>query len=248
MSGNDHHNSPNDNETKGISIKRRIVVFSSVVVILLIAAIFYMIFSDQQKNQARPHKKTVTHRVVQASPMDYNGHPFIGSTNVPVRIAVFSDYRCPYCKLFDQKILPQLDKEYVKTNKVSIYFYNYTILGPGSTLAANASEEVYQQNPKAFFNFHQALFSAQGSETKQWVTKQLLITIAKKTVPSLDMKAFQNALNTKARQQKVDSDNQLAESLGVSGTPTILINGKINDNALDIGKLRQAIDRDLPKE
>ncbi|MFX3619460.1 MAG: DsbA family protein [Sporolactobacillus sp.] len=248
MSGNDQDHSSKGNETKEVSMKRRIVVFSSVVVILLIAAIFYMIFSDQQKNQVRPHKKTVTHKVVQASPMDYNGHPFIGSTNVPVRIAVFSDYRCPYCKLFDQQILPQIEKEYVKSDKVSIYFYNYTILGPGSTLAANASAEVYQQNPKAFFAFHQALFNAQGSEKKQWVTKKLLTNIAKKTVPSLDMKAFQNALDTKSRQQDVDNDNQLAESLGVQGTPTILINGKINDNALELGKLKQAINQALPKE
>ncbi|CAM3111591.1 DsbA family protein [Sporolactobacillus spathodeae] len=227
--------------------KRSIVLFSSIVVLLLIAAIFFMIFSVQQKEQVKPIKKQETHRVAQTAPIDYDDQPFIGSTNVPVRLAVFSDYRCPYCKRFDQQILPVLNKEYVQTNKVSVYFYNYVVLGPGSNLAANAAEIVYQQNPKAFFTFNQALFQAQGSEQKQWVTEKLLIQLAKKTVPSIDIKAFQEALHQKSRQQAVDNDNAIAEQLGVTGTPTIMINGKISKNALNLKQLRVEINQAIKK-
>ncbi|MFT8390692.1 MAG: thioredoxin domain-containing protein [Sporolactobacillus sp.] len=242
-----------NNDTDEIQINKKrqrfVVVVSSVTVILLIAAIFFMIYTVQQKEDAkRAIKKQATHRVTETTSINYDNQPFIGSTNVPVRLAVFTDYSCPYCRQFDLQILPALNKEYVQNNKVSIYFYNYVILGSGSNLAANAAEIVYQQNPKAFFAFNQALFKAQRSENSDWITPKLLLQLVKQTVPSVDSKAFQQALAEKSRQQAVDNDNAIAEELGVTGTPTVLINGKLSANALNLNKLRAQINLALKKK
>ncbi|MCQ2011024.1 MAG: thioredoxin domain-containing protein [Sporolactobacillus sp.] len=224
--------------------KGRIVIFSSIVVIVLIAAIAVMIFSNLSHKEAKP-KKQPTHRTEQTTRIDYQGQPFIGSSNAPVKVTVFSDYRCPYCKQFEETVVPKLEKEYIKTGKISLYFINYTVLGSGSVLAANASEEVYHQNPKAFWAFHKAVFDAQKSEKEQWVTKKLLTDIAKKTVPSIDLKAFQNALDTKSRQDDVDKDEAIAESLGVPGTPAIFVGDKMLEDGLNYDLLKQSIDSAL---
>lgn len=226
----------------------RIVIFSSVIVIVLIAAIAFMIFSNQHGNEAKPKKKEPTHRTEKVTRIDYEGQPFIGSSNAPVKVVEFSDYRCPYCKEFEENVVPELDKEYVKTGKISLYFINDTILGPGSVLAANASEEVYHQNPKAFWAFHKAVFDAQKNEKEQWVTEKLLTSIAQKTVPSIDIKAFQNALDTKSRQSEVDKDNDLAESLGVPGTPVIFVGDQMIDGGQDYKVLKKAIDKALSEK
>ncbi|WP_100486037.1 DsbA family protein [Sporolactobacillus pectinivorans] len=248
MAGSKRKANQTEKDRKKSMERRRIVLFSSAIVILLIAAIGIMIFKDQQKNEAKPVKKPATHRTEQVAQIDYDGQPFIGSTSAPVKIAEFADYRCPYCKAFEESIVPRLEKDYIKTNKVSFYFINYTILGPGSVLAAEASEEVFHQNPRGFWAFHQALYKAQGSETKEWVTKNLLTDIAKQTVPSLDMKAFQNALDTQSHKQAIDSDNEMAESLGVPGTPAVFVNGKLIEAAQNYAILKQAIDTALQKK
>ncbi|MFT8872202.1 MAG: DsbA family protein [Sporolactobacillus sp.] len=243
----DGHRQPNE-AAKVRNRKRMILLFSSGVIVLFIAAIFFMGYSAMQKNRAALHKKMETHRVSQTTAINYSNQPFIGSTDVPVRLAIFTDYRCPYCKTFDLKILPAVIQKYVNANKASIYFFNDVILGPLSNLAANAAEEVYEQNPKAFFDFNQALFKAQEGESKPWLTKKLLMDIAEKEVPSLDSKAFQNALNINSRQRAVDNDNQIAEELGVSGTPTVLIDGKPSEDALDLHKLERDIDKALKQK
>jgi protein-disulfide isomerase len=225
--------------------KGRIVIFSSIIVIVLIGAIVMMILSNQNRNEAKPKKKQPTHRTEQVARIDYQDQPFIGSSNAPIKVVEFSDYRCPYCKEFEETVFPKINKDYVKTGKISFYYINYTILGSGSVLAANASEEVYHQNPKAFWAFHKAIFDAQKSEKEQWVTKKLLIDIAKKTVPSIDLKALESALDNKSRQSEVDKDTAIAESLGVQGTPMIFVNDQVIDGGQDYQVLKQAIDNAL---
>lgn len=248
MSNKKNHSPKADKDVENRKRQRRIVVFSSTIVIVLIAAIIVMIFRDQLAGREKPQKKQATHRTEQVTRINYEGQPFIGSTNAPVKIVEFADYRCPYCKMFEENVVPQLEKDYVQTNKASLYYINYTILGPGSVLAANAAEEVFHQNPKAFWAFHVALFKAQGDEKTEWVTKNLLTSIAKQTVPSIDLKAFQNVLNTESHKTEISSDNQMAEELGVPGTPAIFVNGKMINGAQDYAVLKQAIDQALNKK
>ncbi|MCO7176409.1 DsbA family protein [Sporolactobacillus kofuensis] len=245
MADNKQPNQKSANEKSKDPKKGRIVIFSSIVVIILIAAIAAMIFSNLHNNEAKPKKKQPTHRTEQMTRIDYTGQPFIGSSNAPVKVVEFADYRCPYCKEFEENVIPDLEKDYIKTGKISLYFINDPILGPGSVLAANASEEVYHQNPKAFWAFHKAVYDAQKSEKEQWVTKKLLTTIAKKTVPSIDIKAFQNALDTKSRQNEVDKDTSLADSLGVPGTPVLFVGDQMIENGQDYTVLKKAIDKAL---
>lgn len=239
-------------ETKSEELNKdrgRMVVFSSIIIVLLIAAIAIMVFRDQQRNAVKPVNRQATHRTAQVdtTKINYANQPILGSTNAPVKIAEFADYRCPYCKIFEESVVPRLQKDYINTNKASLSFINYTVLGPESMLAAEASEEVYHQNPRGFWAFHTALYQEQGSESTSWVTKKLLTDTARKTVPSLDVKAFQNALDTQSHRQAIAADNDLAEELGVPGTPSVFVNGQYIKNGQDYSVLKQAIDQALKK-
>ncbi|RYL98473.1 DsbA family protein [Sporolactobacillus sp. THM7-7] len=248
MSNKRKPSSQTEKNREKVRKQRRIVVVSSFLVVFLIAAIVVMIFRDQTAGNAKPEKQQPTYRTEQTVAIQYNGQPFMGSSNAPVKIVEFADYRCPYCKQFEEKVMPRLQKDYIQTNKASFYFMNYTILGSGSLLAANAAEEVFHQNPKAFWTFHQTLFKEQGNVKKQWVTKELLTDMVKQSVPSIDVKAFQNALDTQSHKNEIDRDNQMAEDLGVPGTPTLFVNGKMVRNALDYDALKEAVDQALHEQ
>ncbi len=224
--------------------QRHIVVFSTVLVVVLIVSIVAIVFQNQSQNNQtiQPAPKSSNTTKNQKKPqIDYSSQPSLGNSNAPVKIAEFGDYRCIYCKQFEETIFPQIKKDYIDTGKVQFFFINYTILGDGSQLAANAGEAVYRQDPVAFWDFHKALYEAQGSEDKQWVTKDLLTNIAKQTVPSLDVKKFQASLDNRAYQSDVVSDYNMGQKIGMQGTPGLYVNGK-SVSPLDYGKIQAAIE------
>src|SRR5665213_1872767 len=46
------------------------------------------------------------------------GEPYIGNANAPVTMALFFDYQCPFCKQFDQTVIPTLYTQYVQAGKL----------------------------------------------------------------------------------------------------------------------------------
>ena len=46
------------------------------------------------------------------------GEPVLGSREAPLTIVEFSDFECPYCRLFHNQVLPSLKTEYIDTGLV----------------------------------------------------------------------------------------------------------------------------------
>ncbi len=61
----------------------------------------------------------------------------------------------------------------------------------------------------------------------------------------LDMAAFNTCFDTGRYANAVTSDESLARSLGVSGTPSLFVNGVRVQNPLDINEISQLIDAGL---
>ncbi|MFC7394925.1 DsbA family protein [Scopulibacillus cellulosilyticus] len=207
--------------------QRKIIVISTVIVVLLVVGIVATAFQNLNKNKvAENQTQNAGKQTETRATIDYSGQPMMGQANAPVTIAEFGDYKCIYCKKFEETIFPKLKKEFIDKGKVKFYFINDTIFGENSQLAADASEAVYHQNPKGFWAFHKKLYESQGPENKNWVTKGLLTNIAKETVPSLNMNKFTDALNNRSYQDDVVKDYNIAQNIGVKGTPALFIDGQ----------------------
>jgi len=75
----------------------------------------------------------------------------------------FADYQCPFCEKFYTDTFPDIKKNYIDTGKIKFVYKNLAFLGKESTDAANASMCARDQNK--FWEFHDYLFTHQGSET-----------------------------------------------------------------------------------
>ncbi|MFD2617319.1 DsbA family protein [Terrilactibacillus laevilacticus] len=223
--------------------QRQIVVISTALVIILLVAIIGIVLKTQQSSQPNENQNNPSSQ--ETPSINYKEQPIMGTANAPVKLVEFGDYRCPYCKEFEQRIVPKIKKDFIDNGKVSFTFINYTILGKGSQLAANAAEMIYHQYPDSFWNFHKALYAAQGDEKKEWVTKDLLTSIAKKTVPSLDEKNYKQTLDDLSYQNNVIQDYNLAKSMKVEVVPSLFIDGKLVNNPLDYDVVKEAINHSL---
>ncbi|MBB5347716.1 thioredoxin domain-containing protein [Desulfoprunum benzoelyticum] len=146
--------------------------------------------------------------------IDTAGSPVKGDAAAPVSIVLFTDFQCPYCI----KLNPVLDQIYEKNKgKVKIVFKNmplqfHQMAEPAAIAALAAGEQ------GKFWEFHDKLFTAPQ------LSPDLLPKIAQDL--GLDMARFESDRNSPMLRQKLGKDMSDAQKAGVTGTPTLYINGR----------------------
>lgn len=173
------------------------------------------------------------------------GHlPPIGNSNAKVKIVEFGDFRCPFCDKFFTDTEPQILSDYVKTGKAVFYFRHYQFLGPASIAAGNAAECANEQNK--FWDFHNYLYKNQpGESDTSLYTTDKLTQIA--GTLGMNTTQFQSCLSANKYDKNVQDDLAAGQKVGVSGTPTIFINGISIVGAQPYSAFKTIIDQQLAK-
>jgi protein-disulfide isomerase len=214
-----------------------IMIFSlAAVAIIVIAVIIGTQVQNPNANQSEVFE------------LPYDTQPVLGSKDAPVQIVEFGDYKCPACQVFDQNIVPQLQKDFIDKGTVALYFMNYPFIGPDSNNAAVAGEAVYQQDEEQFWSFHHALYESQGPESEIWATKERLLDLAAQYTKGLDLEKLEEDIEEKTFKSEVESDKQLLNQYGFKGTPTLFINGKEVENPFDYNEIKAMIEEAVKKE
>lgn len=181
------------------------------------------------KGERRP--TTASDQVVT---FDLASLPRLGVETAPVSVVVVEDFKCPVCKHFEERIAPELKTRFVDTGQVKVYSLVWPFLGQkfnlnpdDSVLAAQAAQCVFKTNGnEAFQSFKTYLFRAQGDEMAVWATRERLLEVAA-NVEGLKQPAFRDCLTTDATLPDVQRHTQAALKAGVTGTPSIFVNGKL---------------------
>ncbi len=169
---------------------------------------------------------------------------FKGDQNAPVTLIEFSDFQCPYCGKFATETEGQITDQYVKTGKLRFGFIHFTFLGQESLWAAEASECANDQN--AFWAYHDYLFAHQSGENLGGFSKDNLKKFA--VALNLDAAKFNQCLDSDKYADLVKSQTSMAQNLGVSSTPTMVINGKVLLGAQPFATFQQVIESDLSSQ
>ena len=179
-----------------------------------------------------------------SSNLNLANQPSIGDENASVTVVEFGDYKCPYCKTFDQTVYNQLEENYIDSGQVEFYFVNYPFLAQDSTTAAVASECVYRQDADQFWDFHHALYEAQGSERNAWATQNRLMEIARDSTENLSYSNLSTCISQRQTIDSVNADRKIGNQNQVSSTPTVIVNGKTMGN-WEYSALRSQIEKEL---
>lgn len=155
---------------------------------------------------------------------DYNS---MGDPNAPVKVEEFSDYQCPYCKLFKDEQEPALIKDYIEPGKVYFTYTPFSFLGPESVKAAEAAYCAADQGK--FWDYHDLLFANQAGENRGTYSRNLFVTLSNDL--KLDSSAFQTCIDSGTNSQKVQDNLAYGKSKGVTGTPFFLVNDKLVDSS-----------------
>jgi protein-disulfide isomerase len=174
------------------------------------------------------------------------GHfPSVGNKDAKVHIVEFADLRCPFCEQFFTQTEPQIIKNYVDTGKATFSFRQYAFLGPASTVAANAAECAQDQNK--FWEFHDYMYKNQPDESDTSMYNTDSLTTVAGTL-GMDTNKFRDCLANNTDSGRVNKDFSEGQTAGVSGTPTIFVNGIPVVGAQPYSAFQQIIDQELAKK
>jgi protein-disulfide isomerase len=146
----------------------------------------------------------------------------LGSTWAPVVITAWEDFQCPICKAANSSVMRVIEEQYVATGKAQVVFRQFPFIGPESQAAAEASQCAADQG--AFWDYHDALFTAQGAENSGVFTATKLKDIAAGL--NLDVATFGSCLDSGTHSASVAAEKAQGVALGVKGTPTFFVNGQ----------------------
>lgn len=152
----------------------------------------------------------------------------MGPQNAPITIVEFFDYNCGYCK---RSFAPLM--EVLEENKdVRLVFKEYPILGEPSYLASSTALAI--NDKMKYLTYHSKLMTHSGRVSQAVVEKILG-----------ELKLPPQKLQADARSDKyvlqLAETRQLADAIGVNGTPAFVINGQLFPGALNKAELTQAI-------
>ena len=150
--------------------------------------------------------------------IDISGSPVMGPEDAPVTITVFTDFECPYCKKIEP-LIAQVRENNADTVKVvfknmPLKFHQFADPAHRAAVAAGLQGK--------FWEFHDALFAAEK------LNNQVIENIAKDL--NLDMEKWQRDMQSQQVRERIFADIEQAQEIGVTGTPTIFINGRLLKN------------------
>jgi protein-disulfide isomerase len=163
-----------------------------------------------------------------------------GKASAPVLVEEYGDFQCPHCLDFQRTVVPTID-QLVNQGKVRFDYHPIAFIGPESTTAANAATCAGDQGK--FWQYHDALFAAQGPENSGTFSNTELQRIAQQVGVAGDK--FNTCLRNGTYDGWVAKITDDASRRGVNATPTVLVDGQVAPNALTAQGLQQAVDSAL---
>lgn len=143
-----------------------------------------------------------------------------GNPDAPVTLTEYSDFQCPACAAF-QPVLADIMNQF--GNDIRFEYKHFPLaMHPLAFPAARAAEAAGQQDK--FFEFHDMLFEEQKTWTKSPNPNVLFVQYAEEL--GLDAKKFRQHMDASLLTDRIKTDKEAGDELGITGTPTFYLNGE----------------------
>ena len=139
--------------------------------------------------------------------------PVGGNAKGTQTIVEFVDYNCGYCK----RATPALRELLASDKNVRVVYKEFPILSETSYVAAKAALAVHSLHPDRYEAFHDALMAQQGHLQDE----NAVAAVAKQL--ELNWASIQKKMQDPAIDKQLQNNRQLAQQLGLTGTPAFVI-------------------------
>lgn len=144
----------------------------------------------------------------------------------PVKVVLYIDFICPICKNFETQYNDQLTS-LRNEGKITVEYRPLGFLDSRSSTnyssrAANAAACVVNESPEKYAAFVDSLFANQPAEGSAGISDDKLKTMA----TDIGAKNIDTCIDQKTYRPFVKFTTKEASAIGVTGTPTVLVDGQ----------------------
>jgi protein-disulfide isomerase len=181
--------------------------------------------------------------------MDVKGRPTRGNKDAKVVVVNYDDFECPFCSRMHQTLFPEIFKEY--GDRVLFIYKDYPLaeIHPWATHAAVDANCLAAQNNDAYWDFADHLHGnqnvvngAQGHDAQLALIDRAALMQGQQR--NLDLAKLQACIKGQD-DSAIKASLHEGDSVGVTATPTLFVNGEEMDGALPIAELRAVLNRAL---
>jgi len=177
-----------------------------------------------------------------AAPVNLQNAHLRGRADAPLLIEEYGDFQCPPCGFF-HPILKRIEGEYETQVRVTFHHFPIRTQHKHAAEAARAAEAAALQGK--FWQMHDLLFEKQKDWKDTEAARPIFINYARTL--GLDLDKFTRDIDSTPVSSRVLNDEQQGAARGVSGTPTVFLNGRELpfEVITNYDSLRAAIEREL---
>jgi protein-disulfide isomerase len=150
----------------------------------------------------------------------------LGDPRADVRVIEYADLQCPICRGLSIDVAPDLISQVVRTGVASYDLRQWPVIGDPpheqSTVAAKAALAASQQG--RYWNYVELFYRNQGTEESGYVTPAFLTAIARGAGVT-DIAKWNRDRRSGRWDGVIARASSEAESLGLHGTPSVVVEG-----------------------
>ena len=153
------------------------------------------------------------------------GDRTLGSAKAPITVIEYAAPMCPHCAHFNEEVIPLLKTNYIDTGKV-FYIFRVFPIGPADIPA----EAIARCQPADnYFQFIDLLFRNQAKwDPENGVTDVHGGLIAVGRIAGMSAEQVDACMNNEDEKKRVVAVGQDGSTrYGITGTPTLIINGEV---------------------
>ncbi len=152
--------------------------------------------------------------------------PVAGNPNGTETVVEFFDFTCHYCKQMN----PDLKAQLASDPNLKVVYKELPILGPNGVYAAKVALAANRQGK--YEEIHNVFFGHEGA------LDQATILQLASTVPGLDMDKLKTDMEGPEVAKEIADVSQLAQTLNIHGTPSLIINKQFFGGAMPAEQLK----------
>jgi protein-disulfide isomerase len=165
--------------------------------------------------------------------------PSFGATDkADVNLIVFGDFQCPVCQKEETELRKNLPGAFGE--KVRVYFNDFplTTIHPWAMKASIYGRCMYHESQNTFWDYHDWIYGTQDQLTLENLDSKVAEWAKSK---NLNADKIKSCSEDKAAAGEVDRSIAMGRSLQVNATPTLYINGRKLEGALEWPVLSQLL-------
>lgn len=170
-----------------------------------------------------------------------------GSTTAPVEITEYADYQCPFCQTFATLQMPTIEERLINTGRLRWRYRDFPLQQhPFARVAAHSAACADEQGK--YWEQHDRIYQGQS----EWAAARNAAPLLRKYAQTagLDLARYDACMQAGKYAGRIQADYNTGVALGVSSTPTLLVNGRLYRGRFDsdaISKLVDSLARNAPK-